>query len=190
MRSNNSHNIARMNRVAAIYNMIPNLFWSLLCLVPLYSFCYYHVQLKLIYWFASFSLLTLLIPGSLFDRLQFSRKRSFYKKIGIETINRFSQQGEWINKILRKKFPDYSIVSPDRALIKKLIGQTYMFEKFHFIMFVFFTLVTVFALLNSYWNWVIILLIANLIYNVYPNLLQQYVRIRLKAFLRNLEEGS
>ena len=50
-------------------------------------------------------------------------------------------------------------------------------------MFFIFLLVTIYALLNSFWIWVIVLAMANLIYNVFPNLLQQYVRIRMKEFL-------
>jgi len=57
-----------------------------------------------------------------------------------------------------------------------------MFEKFHFIMFVFFTLITFYALSRSDFWWVIIFLITNVLYNVYPNLLQQYIRLKLRLY--------
>ena len=183
MGPNTSHDISKRKRTEAIYNMIPNLFWSLLCLAPLYIFCDRHLSLKLIYWFAFLSMLTIFITGWVLDRLQFSQSRSFYKRIGIETINRFAQRGDWVNKMLKKKYPDYKAITPERATIRRLIGQTYMFEKFHLMMFFIFLLVTIYALLNSFWIWVIVLAMANLIYNVFPNLLQQYVRIRMKEFL-------
>jgi len=54
-----------------------------------------------------------------------------------------------------------------------------MFEKFHFIMFVFFILITIYALVENHFWWAIIISATNLLYNIYPNLLQQYVRLKL-----------
>ena len=190
MGSNISHDITKRKRDEALYNMIPNLFWSLLCLIPLYMFCERHVSLKLIYWFASLSLLTIFIPGRVLDRLQFSQSRSFYKRIGIEIINRFAQNGTLVNKMLSKKYPDYKVAAPNRPTIKRLIGHTYMFEKFHLMMFFIFLLVTIYALLNSFWIWAFVLMMGNLIYNVFPNLLQQYIRIRMKGFLAKSQKPT
>lgn len=63
----------------------------------------------------------------------------------------------------------------------KRIRDTYVYEKFHFLLFVFFTLSMVYALAKGYWGWAAVLGVTNLLYNVYPNLLQQYIRLKLKA---------
>ncbi len=57
-----------------------------------------------------------------------------------------------------------------------------MFEKFHFIMFVFFILITLYALVKNHFQWAIIISVTNLLYNIYPNLLQQYVRLKLMLY--------
>jgi len=67
-----------------------------------------------------------------------------------------------------------------RSSINKLLQQTYMFEKFHFIMFVFFSLITLYAMVNKHFWWAVIISITNLFYNIYPNLLQQYIRLKLR----------
>ena len=59
--------------------------------------------------------------------------------------------------------------------------QTYLFEKFHFSLFLFFAFMTIHAGSHGYWYWVLILTISNLLYNVYPNLLQQYIRVKLES---------
>jgi hypothetical protein len=46
-------------------------------------------------------------------------------------------------------------------------------------MFVFFILITVYALIKNHFLWAMIISASNLVYNVYPNLLQQYVRLKL-----------
>ena len=46
-------------------------------------------------------------------------------------------------------------------------------------MFIFFTLTTIYAVKESYGMWALMISVANLIYNVYPNLLQQFIRVKL-----------
>jgi hypothetical protein len=93
----------------------------------------------------------------------------------------FAQHGSLLNKILRKKYPDFKVVSRTKASIKKQYYQTYFFEKFHFSLFLFFTMITIYAGAQGHYYWVLILTISNLLYNIYPNLLQQYIRIKLRS---------
>ena len=169
----------KIRNLVAWYNMIANLFWSALNLVPISVFCYRHINLKLFFTFLIISLLSILLPKSFFDSIQLGKTTSVYKKIGIGFVNRFAQNGELINNLIRKKYPRYKVVSEDKRSVNKLLQQAYMFEKFHFIMFSFFTFIIVYALIKRYWLWAFIVFVNNLIYNVYPNLLQQYIRIRL-----------
>ncbi|HEY1115363.1 MAG TPA: hypothetical protein VGE66_17445 [Chitinophagaceae bacterium] len=104
-----------------------------------------------------------------------------YKRLGVEVVNRLAQNGGLINKRIRKKFPAFRMVRANRVSIHKRIRDTYVYEKFHFLLFVFFTLSVVYALGKGYWGWAAVLTITNLVYNVYPNLLQQYIRLKLRA---------
>jgi hypothetical protein len=169
-----------ISRIARIYNMIPNLLWTALFLIPIAIFCYTFIPLKTIYILLGVSLIPIFFPNSFFDCIQLSRNAHWYKKTGIKYINRFIQNGSLLNKILRKKYPDFKVVST-KASIKKQYYQTYFFEKFHFTLFLFFTIVTIYAGMQGHFYWVLILTISNLLYNIYPNLLQQYIRVKLRS---------
>ena len=170
----------RVKRMVALYNMIPNLFWSLLNLIPVSVFTYTYLNSSIFYTFLGISLITLFFPNSFFDSIQLSRKTQIYKKIGIRFVNKFAQNGEFVNRIIQKKFPGYKVVR-GRDSIPKLISTTYMFEKFHFMMFSFFLLATGYAFYKNHLAWGLVLILTNILYNVYPNLLQQYIRLKLRS---------
>jgi hypothetical protein len=161
--------------------MIPNLIWTALFLIPVAVFCYTCMPYKGVFISLGISMFTVFLPNSFYDRLQLSKDPRFYKKIGIKQINYFAQNGKLLNEFLKKKYPNYKVVMNTRASIKKQYYQTYFFEKFHFSLFIFFAIATVYAGMQEHFYWVIVLLLSNLLYNVYPNLLQQYVRLKLKS---------
>lgn len=169
-----------IKRTADIYNMIPNLFWTALLLVPVVVFCYSWMEKKLFWIFFVISTLAIFLPKYFFDSIQLSDNAVFYKKIGVGFINRFTQNGDIVNNLLRKKYPDYKVVVRKKISVRKLVDQTYVFEKFHFIFFLFFLMLTAYAIVKGYFGWATLFFISNIIYNIYPALLQQYIRIRLK----------
>src|SRR4051812_10729176 len=161
--------------------MIPNLLWTALFLIPITTFCYTFITPKTIYTLLGVSLIPIFFPNSFFDTIQLSRKSHLYRRIGVKYINIFAQNGSILNKILKKKHSNFKVVSKTEASLKKLYFQTYFFEKFHFSLFLFFTMVTIYAVIRSQFYWVLTLTICNLLYNIYPNLLQQYIRVKLKS---------
>ena len=171
---------AKIKRLQSLYNAVPNTIWSLLGFVPVSVFCYKHTEPKFIYIFSAISIIPLFLPNIFFDKIQISKSTALYKKLGILFINRFAQNGAIINGLIKKQFPDFKVVEFKRQSAKKLIQQTYIFEKFHFILFVFFSLVTVYAMVKQYFLWAFVIALTNIIYNIYPNLLQQYIRVKLK----------
>ena len=134
---------SKIKKMVAWYNMIPNLFWSLPNLIPISIFCYSLMSSKLFYTFLTASLLTILLPKSFFNNIQLGKTGSVYKKIGVNFVNKFTQNVDIINGLIRKKFPQYKVLSNRNLSINKLLQQTYMFEKFHFMMFSFFILTTI-----------------------------------------------
>lgn len=172
----------KIRNLVAGYNMIVNLFWSVVNLVPISIFCYRYLSMRIFIIFLVVSFLPLVLPNALFDKMQLGKTTSFYKSIGVNFINQFAQNGEIINRLVRRRYPNYKMVSGSRRSIRRLVSQTYMFEKFHFMMFLFFMFVTIYAALKHYWWWVLVIFVTNVIYNVYPNFLQQYIRVRLKAY--------
>jgi len=163
--------------------MIPNLIWTALFNIPAIIFCYGYVTPTNIYILLGLSFIPIFFPKSFFDSIQLSRHPHFYRRIGVKYINKFSQNGYLVNEFLQKKYPEFKVISKTRASIRKQYYQTYFFEKFHFSLFLFFAALTVYAGIKGYFWWVLILIISNLFYNIYPNLIQQYVRVKLKSAL-------
>src|SRR5258706_722533 len=111
---------ARLRRIVALYNMIPNLFWSAINLIPIFIFCYHNMSVRLVYIFSALSLLTTLLPRKFFDHIQLGNSVSVYKKIGVKFINKFTQNGDLINGLIRKRFPLYNVISNRNLSHKKL----------------------------------------------------------------------
>jgi Glycosyl-4,4'-diaponeurosporenoate acyltransferase len=170
--------------------MIPNLIWSVLFLYPIVKFCYSFVAPKTIYILLGVSLIPAFFPPVFFDLIQISRNKAFYERIGVKYINKFAQNGEFLNRYLRKKYPDFHPVLYNKQSAKKLYHQTYFFEKFHFSVFIFFAVITVYALVKRHPAWALVLSISNLFYNIYPNLLQQYLRLKLASVLKKINQDK
>ncbi len=162
--------------------MLVNLFWSLLNLLPASVFCYKYINSKFLIIIGAISLVAAFIPVSILYKIQLFKSRKAYKKIGVEFISRFTQNGALVNAFIKKRYPGYKIVAATKESRNRLLQQTYMFEKFHLILLLFFTALSFHALINSQYWWAVILLTTNIIYNVYPCLLQQYTRLRLSVF--------
>lgn len=174
----------KIERTVALYNAVPNVAWSIVHLVPVSVFCYKWLDLPLLYSFLAVSLLTVLLPRSFFKAIEAGRTVTVYKKLGVTFINKFTQNGQIINGLIRKRFPQYKVVNSQKRSLNKLFQQTYVFEKFHFMLFIFFVCTTAYALIIKQVMWAIVLLFSNILYNVYPCLLQQYIRIRLAASIK------
>lgn len=161
--------------------MIPNLLWTVVFLTPVVIFCYEFIKTGTIYILLGISLIPIFFPNSFYDRVQPSGNPHWYTRIGVKFINTFAQQGTIINGILKRKYPGFKAVAKTKSSITKQYYQTYFFEKFHFSFFLFFMMITIYAAIEKQFFWVIILTICNLFYNIYPNLLQQYIRVKLKS---------
>jgi hypothetical protein len=174
----------KITRLAAAYNMIPNLIWSTLFLLPVIVYCYHYIIPKNVCLLIGASLIPIFFPNSFFDLIQVSKNTTFYKRIGVKHINKFAQNGDFLVRYMRNKYPGFKTISANKSSIKKQFYQTYFFEKFHFSMFIFFTAITIYALIRTHWVWALVILVCNLFYNIYPNLLQQYMRLRLASSMR------
>lgn len=162
--------------------MIPNLVWSILNLAPVSIFCFTLAPLRFFYTFLAISLIPLFLKNSFLDKIQIGKTTVIYRKLGVHIINKVAQNGVIINTLIRKKFPAHKTVTKAKLSIARLINQTYIFEKFHLILFLFFCLVIVYAAANRHPFWAWTILLNNIAYNIYPNFLQQYIRLKLRLF--------
>jgi hypothetical protein len=167
----------------AFYNAVANLFWSVLNLLPIYIFCYRLVEPLWLYVAGGISIITIFLPRAVLNKLQLGTTAAVYHKLGVHYINQVTQNGTFINKLIRKRFPHYKVVDNTRQAVQLHYRKTYMYERFHYLLLCFFTCIIIYALVQQQYSWACLLLLTNILYNVYPVLLQQYVRVKLEPFV-------
>lgn len=169
-------------RLAAWYNTVPSFAWSVLNLAPPFIYVYRFLDLQWLWVLVPLCIAPYFLHKNFIDRLALSRTREFYIRLGVDVVQEFVQHGGMVNRLIRRRYPTYRIVF-DKTTVHRQLSATYMFERFHLGMAVAFCVLLLHAAFSGRWEWVLLLLVCNFIYNVYPVLLQQYMRIRLKHLL-------
>jgi hypothetical protein len=165
-------------KLAGIYNIVPNVVWSAINLTPVIAFCVGEIKTLYILLLFGISLFMGMLPISFFNYIQVSYSTTFYKNIGIKFVRKYTQDGDLVNRLIRKKFGYYKVIRDNRSA-ESYISRTYSYERFHFIFFTFFILVSLVALTRKDFYQFMLIMITNILYNIYPILLQQYNRIRI-----------
>jgi hypothetical protein len=161
-------------------NQAVNFFWTILSFTPVIGFWAAANSMRLCYIFIGISAMSLLLPARY---LQLSNNPKFYESIGVKLIRKLVQNGDLVNKFNRKSNPQHTVIKGKTNALKYM--QTIvMYERYHFICFVFFLLTTVYTIINAQYSFTLIIIIANIIYNICPILLQQYNRARLAKLIR------
>ena len=179
----NQRQLAKVKTKIETYNLIPGLIWTIVFAGPPAVFCYRHMPVEWFWMLLSLSLIPAFLPKTFFIGLQVSKSDLFYKKTGVNFIGQFTQNGKIVNRLIQKRFPGYKRLPFEKQGLRSVFNQTFMYEKFHFILFVFFFATMIFAICRGFYLWASFLFIANLIYNIYPILLQQSIRNRLERIL-------
>jgi len=135
----------------------------------------------MIYWISGISFFVYCLPNQFFDLIQISSKETIYKNLGVNIVRKFAQEGDLVNHLIRKKYPLYNVIK-NRKSIQRYIAKTYHFEKFHFQLLFIFLIIMAYAIRQKQYEWALLIFLNNIIFNLYPNLLQQYTRLRLKSF--------
>lgn len=141
-------------------------------------------KLKWLLVFIIISFLFSRIPKSFYDKFQLSQDIRIYKKLKVHLFKRFATNGDFINRRIRNKFPKHRNIS-DYGSIREKLKETYTTEKSHTVLFLFCLMISVYAFAISSLGTAIFLTAGNLIFNYYPNLLQQYNRIRYKKVIQD-----
>lgn len=162
----------------ASYNAVPNVFWSALCLTPLSVFCYQHMARPWLYGLLALSLLAYAVPTAWFGYWQLSRTPAIYRRLGVHVVNRFTQHGHLVHRLIRRRYPQYRRVGT-RPALAAVLRATYHQERFHLALLLFFVLTSGYAAARGYGRWALLLGLTNGVYNLYPIWLQQYVRVRI-----------
>lgn len=156
-------------------NQFINFFWTIICFAPVLA---YWVKAFDVMWLIiaiALSIVSLLISGEI---LQMSYQRKFYERFGIRFIKKFVQNGDLSNRFSRGKDPQYKHIR-NRTQASTYSSTIIMYERFHFMCLVLFFFTTVLAFADSFYTLTVLIIVANIIYNICPILLQQYNKARL-----------
>lgn len=138
-------------------------------------------------WLTAFIVISYLIsriPNTFYDRFQISAGLKLYKKLQVPLFKKLSTNGDLINKTIRTQYPTHRNVV-NLETIKTKLQETYTVERSHTVLFVFCFMTCVYAFVINSLGTAILLFFGNLIFNYYPNLLQQYNRIRYTRVIKN-----
>lgn len=141
-------------------------------------------EFKWMFIFIGISYLVSRLPKTFYDKFQLSKDLKVYKKLGVDQFKKFSTNGDFINRKIRRSFPMHRNVV-NFETIKDKLNETYTIEKSHTVLFVFCLLTSIYAFWTNSFGTTIILFIGNILFNYYPNLLQQYNRIRYLRVINN-----
>ena len=171
-------------------NALLNVFWSFLGFAPVFAFSYQFMTKPWIYGSAAAGLIAYAIPTAWLYHLQLSSRTVPYRYLRVHLLVRVTQDGGSIAA------PRHNLAQTawfrDREALNRMVQITVGRERFHLAMFISFLLATGSAILNGHLRWSFLLCLSNTIYNVYPILLQQYIRIRLQNCVtrsRRLQEN-
>lgn len=164
--------------LSSLYNAAPNVFWSLLAFAPVSIFCYRFMERAWLSAFVVASLIAFMVPASKLRYLELSSTVTTYRKLGVHWVNHFVQHGILINHLLRRRYPEYRRMR-SRARTAYLVQSTYLQERFHWTVLLFFLLSSLYGIAHGYPGWALQITIINVVYNLYPIWLQQYIRVRL-----------
>ncbi len=167
-----------MNTRLHVLNSIVNVFWTGLCCAPVVLFWIDNYEPISFFLLLSFSCVFLFFPVSLFNAPQISKSKSFYEKLGVRHALLFTQDGKIINNLVKRTNPNYKAVSSKTDLLR-LHKKMMAYEKYHLMCCVFFFCTFIWAILHSEYTAAALMFLANVAYNIYPLLIQQYNRLRM-----------
>lgn len=161
-------------------NQAVNFFWTILCFIPVIGFWFGEGLTAWFYIFAGIGIFSLLLPARL---LQLSSNPKFYEGIGVRFIRKFVQDGDIVKRFIKKRDPQYRVIK-NKANALRYQNTILMYERYHLLSFVFFLLTALYAIYNGEYFSGLIIILADIIYNVCPILLQQYNRARVASLSR------
>jgi hypothetical protein len=156
-------------------NQAINAFWTALAFIPIFAFWSGVSFVPWFYIFIAVATAALFIPARL---IQLSNRARFYERLGVKTIRKLVQNGDLVNRFIRKKSPNYKVVK-DRAAAVRYLRSVTMYERFHFFFFIYFLLVAGYAIARNKYQLGGIILVMNIIYNMCPMLLHQYNKLKI-----------
>ncbi|MEO6283145.1 MAG: hypothetical protein ABIN80_23720 [Dyadobacter sp.] len=167
-------------------NQLINVFWTLASFMAVGSYWGVHFAEKrspsVLGAIIVVSVLCYMTPRRWLSALTLSENRRTYERIGVKFMLWFVQNGTFVNRIQRKFSKEKAIIT-SRKKASTYLSTIDMQERYHYCCFVFFILSAISALLIGKTESAFFIMLWNILYNVYPILLQQYNRLRINSVL-------
>lgn len=163
-------------------NQFINLFWTFLAFMPVVWYWYLRDAGIVILIYVIVSVAVGFLPARFFAKLQLSKSRRAYERLGVRFIAQFVQDGSFSNRISGRKLISRSTIKDEKKLSSYLKTLS-MYERYHMECLVFFMITVIDSLFQGLLVFSFILLVLNIIYNFYPIILQQYNRLRVKGIV-------
>lgn len=125
-------------------------------------------------------------PAGYFRTRSFERNRCLYERLGVRVFKRFASNGDYINRWVRQRYPSYRIVGRQQS-IEAFLKQSIQGERWHLVLFLLGTFTQIYALRIGWYVWFLVLCAGNVVFNLYPILLQRYNRARVLALPRLMQ---
>jgi hypothetical protein len=174
-------------------NQLINVFWTIVSFAVAGFYWGLHFAEQrpamILWWILVLSILGYMTPRKWLLALTLSDNRKTYERIGVTFILWFVQNGTWVNRLQRKSGKHKALIH-NRKSARSYLGTIDMQERYHYSCFVFFTLSACVALLTGKTAMAFLITLSNIIYNVYPILLQQYNRLRIGLILSGESRGD
>jgi len=158
-----------------IINSLINIFWTIIGFLPVVYFWYTQWNTVALITGLGISLLPAVLPIRFF---QMGLSRRNLEKMGIHLVGYMVQDGKFINKLGRKKGLNNKFVHLTK--MESFNHRSVMYERYHLCCFFFFLISLFLALFAQRFMLSAFLLLANILYNLLPVLLQQYYRLRVQ----------
>jgi Glycosyl-4,4'-diaponeurosporenoate acyltransferase len=149
-------------------NQLLNLVWTIICFAAVFMYWLKTGPIAACWWFISVSFLGLVVPAKW---LQVSRDPKFYERLGTKLVRKFVQNGDYAKRGRRVVSNKTNAILYSKTIL--------MYEKYHFLCLLFFLFTSIHAILFDQYLLAALIFLANVIYNIYPMLLQQYNRARI-----------
>jgi hypothetical protein len=163
------------------FNTLTSLLWTVIFLGPVYVYCRHHVPPKALYLFAAVGMLPYLLPRSSLRRVQLTSDPKVYRRLKVTFLIAFTQDAPWFRLLAGKT---EKRISRGRDSLARVVRDTWTRERLHTGLLLFCALCSAVALSRFEIRWFVALTAINILYNLYPVWLQQYIRMRVKLLAR------
>lgn len=133
-----------------------------------------------VFWF-SMSFVPCFFPKSYYHPKVWEINGRFYEGLGVSIFARFVPHGDIINRLIRRRDPNYRVLK-NRSALPQRVKSTCQGEKGHLVLFLMGLFTTIYACRIGWYGWAVGLAFGNCIANLYPLLLQRYIRNRIYRF--------